>query len=207
MSKFLKYSLVGGGVAVGLLLLAAIIKNRKSKGGFPLKKGSKGPKVEALQRFLNKEDNANLQVNGKFDAATLAAWEKMQSPWEGFLQSWPNAKKGIVDQDYYDSFVKQYEGTTGGATNQSNQSNANGTFPLKKGSQGEEVKLVQRLLNENFNSGLPVNGNFDAATEAALISAQNSFKVKTALRVYGTPNGYAIGQVSQDLYNLLVQNS
>jgi len=204
MSKFLKYSLVGGGVAVGLLLLARFIKNRKSKGGFPLKKGSKGPKVEALQRFLNKEDNANLQVNGKFDAATLAAWKRQQYPFEGFLQSWPNAVEGQVNEDYYNAFVKQYEGATEGSAN---ESNANGTFPLKRGSQGEEVKLVQRLLNENFNSGLPVNGNFDSATEAALIAAQNSFRVKTALRVYGTPSGYAIGEVSQGLYEILKNNS
>jgi len=205
MSKFLKYSLVGGGVAVGLLLLARLIKNRKSKGGFPLKKGSRGPKVAALQRFLNKEDgSANLQVNGKFDKATLAAWKRQQYPFEGFLKSWPNAVEGQVNEDYYNLFVKEYEGVTEGSAN---ESNANGTFPLKRGSQGEEVKLVQRLLNENFNSGLPVNGNFDSATEAALIAAQNSFRVKTALRMYGTPNGYAIGQVSQDLYNLLLENS
>lgn len=213
MNNFLKYSLVGGGVAVGLLLVAAIIKNSKSKkaGRFPLKRGIRGYRVAALQRFLNKEDNANLEVNGRFDKATADAWKKMQSPWEGFLQSWPNAKKGQVHEDYYNAFIKQYEhpeGFSGGNTEGGTNSNSNSSvFPLKKGSQGEEVKLVQRLLNENFDSGLPVNGNFDSATEAALIAAQNSFRVKTALRVYGTPSGYAIGEVSQGLYEILKNNS
>jgi peptidoglycan hydrolase-like protein with peptidoglycan-binding domain len=85
------------------------------------------------------------------------------------------------------------------------KSDISGVFPLKKGSKGEEVKFVQRLLNEKFNAGLPVDGNFDSATESALISAQNSFRVKTALRAYGTPSGYAKGQVSKGLYDILKQ--
>jgi len=211
MNNFYKYSFY----TLTIIGLGALgywaFRKAKASGRFPLKRGASGYKVAALQRFLNKEDNANLEVNGKFDKATADAWEKMQSPWEGFQQSWPNAKKGQVHEDYYNTFIKKYEhpeAMSGGNTQDGTNSNSNSSvFPLKKGSQGEEVKLVQRLLNENFNAGLPVNGNFDSATEAALISAQNSFKVKTALRVYGTPNGYAIGQVSQDLYNLLVQNA
>jgi hypothetical protein len=105
MSNFLKYSLIGGGVAVGLLIVARSIKKRR----FPLKKGSRGPKVEAVQRFLNKEDNANLKVNGRFDQATLDAWRRQQYPFEGFLQSWPNAVEGEMSKEYYDLFVKDYE--------------------------------------------------------------------------------------------------
>lgn len=131
MSNFLKYSLIGGGVAISLLVVALLIKKRRPKNGQP------------------------------------------QNPI-------PNT-------------------STGGNTS------ASGVFPLKRGSQGEEVKFIQRILNENFNAGLPVNGNFDSSTEAALVDAQNSFKVRMALRSYGTPSGYRVGEVSQGLYDLLKQ--
>ena len=99
-----------------------------------------------------------------------------------------------------EGFIEQEEQTQTGGSGTSS-----GVFPLKKGSQGEEVKFIQGLLNEHFSAGLPVNGNFDSATEAALISAQNSSKVRMALRVKGTPSGYRVGEVSQGLYDLLKQ--
>lgn len=76
-------------------------------------------------------------------------------------------------------------------------------FPLKLGSSGEEVKWMQNLLNEYFNAGLEVNGNFDAATDAALRSAQTSSKARLALRLKGTPEGWKIGEVSYGTYTMI----
>ena len=117
MKKFL---LIVGGLSIGLFITARVINKRRSKGGFspkggvregfPLKKGSRGAKVEALQRFLNKEDSsANLKVNGKFDDATLAAWKLQQYPFENFVKFWPNAVEGEVHEDYYDTYIKEHE--------------------------------------------------------------------------------------------------
>lgn len=44
-------------------------------------------------------------------------------------------------------------------------------FPLKRGSRGEEVRLLQKSLNSKFGAMLTPHGNFDEATEAALARA------------------------------------
>jgi hypothetical protein len=44
-------------------------------------------------------------------------------------------------------------------------------FPLKVGSRGEEVRILQKMLNSKFGAMLTPHGNFDNATEAALARA------------------------------------
>jgi hypothetical protein len=80
---------------------------------FPLKKGSGGDKVKALQRFLNNANSThNLDVDGKFGSLTEAALKSEQDPFEQFKVSYPDAVYGQVTQGYYNDFVKEYEGTT-----------------------------------------------------------------------------------------------
>ena len=64
---------------------------------FPLKTGSRGKEVVALQRFLNQSDSTNkLVTDGTFGALTYRAWLKEQMG--------PS-----VSQEYYNNFVKRFE--------------------------------------------------------------------------------------------------
>lgn len=64
---------------------------------FPLKQGSRGKEVQALQRFLNQSDSTNkLTVDGIFGGATQRAWLKEQNG-------------NVVTQEYYNLFVKRFE--------------------------------------------------------------------------------------------------
>ena len=98
---------------------------------FPLKKGSGGDKVKALQGFLNDSNSANnLDVDGKFGPLTEAALKSEQDPFEQFKVSYPNAVYGQVSQGYYNDFVKAYEGilTTGAQGPQTSVVNSNTNF-------------------------------------------------------------------------------
>lgn len=113
---------------------------------------------------------------------------------------------GFVVYDVTRRFKKNKGVNTEGAETQGviNGGNSNSSvFPLKLGSTGEEVKWMQNLLNEYFDSGLQVNGNFDEATDAALRSAQTSAKARLALRLKGTPEGWKIGEVSYGTYTMI----
>lgn len=74
--------------------------------GFPLKKYSKGKKVEALQRYLNDAGGYALAIDGKFGQETENAVSKTNM----FLSNqYPNQKLGTISQDYYNSNVLSYE--------------------------------------------------------------------------------------------------
>lgn len=57
-------------------------------------------------------------------------------------------------------------------------------FPLKKGSTGNEVKVLQKYLNDRYKSGLNVDGIFGILTESALLKNEG---IKTvSWTMYGT---------------------
>lgn len=63
--------------------------------------------------------------------------------------------------------------TPSGSGSGSNTSNASPTFPLKKGSKGEEVKALQKALNKYVAPPmalLEVDGDFGSKTENLLFS-------------------------------------
>jgi hypothetical protein len=60
--------------------------------------------------------------------------------------------------------------TPGARPNNSKPANTS-VFPLKKGSQGDRVKMVQKFLNYRFDSGLDVDGIWGNDTENALKAA------------------------------------
>ena len=66
--------------------------------GFPLKKGSGGSKVEALQEYLNDVGDYGLVVDGKFGKNTESAVKE-------------ELGNGIktISETYYNDFVKEYE--------------------------------------------------------------------------------------------------
>jgi LPXTG-motif cell wall-anchored protein len=77
--------------------------------GFPLKKGSGGNKVVALQKYLNESGSYGLDVDGKFGNKTKGALEQEQSPFENLKVSYPSEVFGQVSEEYYNDNVKQYE--------------------------------------------------------------------------------------------------
>jgi len=79
-------------------------------------------------------------------------------------------------------------GTTGGATGTS-------TFPLKQGSQGENVKLLQNMLNKIVPAELEADGIFGTKTEASL---QNKVGLKQLTKnqfeaLRNIMSGYVLG--------------
>jgi hypothetical protein len=81
-----------------------------SDASFPLKRGSKGRQVVALQKFLNASDSSNkLTTDGNFGPITEAAWKKEQAPFATFKSMYPDAIEGQVTRGYYDTFVYTYD--------------------------------------------------------------------------------------------------
>jgi len=72
-------------------------------------------------------------------------------------------------------------------------------FPLKRGSGGDKVSLLQKFLNENSGSNLRIDGKFGSNTEKALRDWQNKENVILGIEGTGT-----LGQVSEIVYNKYV---
>lgn len=84
--------------------------SKTSDASFPLKRGSKGRQVVALQRFLNATDSSNkLTPDGNFGPVTEAAWKSEQAPFATFKSMYPDAIDGQVTRGYYDTFIYTYD--------------------------------------------------------------------------------------------------
>lgn len=84
----------GGGASSG-----AGESTNTPKNVFPLKVGSKGREVIALQKFLNAADSSyKLKADGNFGALTQAA-----------VQNEIPGRASTVSQEYYNDFVKKFE--------------------------------------------------------------------------------------------------
>ena len=108
-----------GGVTAAIQSATQSVTNVVSGGGsdsttsdasFPLKRGSKGRQVVALQKFLNASDSSNkLSEDGNFGPVTEAAWKKEQAPFATFKSMYPDAIEGQVTRGYYDTFVYTFD--------------------------------------------------------------------------------------------------
>ena len=125
MTKFLRNSLIGGGLLIGLVIALRVINKKRST--FPLKLGSEGPEVENLQKFLIEmerynwsEDNGNVKVNGKFDNGTLESLRmyqlsfdprKSMGPlkYDAFLEKYPTETANEVSKSFYNRYIKKYK--------------------------------------------------------------------------------------------------
>ena len=120
-----------------------------------LKKGSKGDKVKELQTKLNKV-GYNLVVDGSFGSATEKAVKEFQKKYgltvDGIVG--PNTTKKL------DKVIA---------------SKAVATATLKKGSSGENVKTLQRNLNEVMDTDIKVDGSFGTITETTVKAFQKKY--------------------------------
>ena len=115
------YLLIAGIVAVGGVIAFLMIRKKRkaqldlsytptpsgggsssggsySGRGFPLKKGSGGAKVKALQRYLNDVGSYGLVVDGKFGNLT-----------EGAVKEELGGGIKTISETYYKDFVEEYE--------------------------------------------------------------------------------------------------
>ena len=123
--------------------------------------GSKGKKVETLQRRLIELGWMNGGVTGTYDERTAAAVSAFQKKTSGLWED------GIAGPDTLRALY---------STNAARGSNTPSTNPetLEYGSEGTEVrKLQQKLKDLGYLSG-SVDGKFGAATEAAVIAFQKN---------------------------------
>jgi len=74
-----------------------------------LKRGSKGSKVVALQKFLNQSSGAGLALDGDFGPATETAVKSEQDPFSNFKFMYPDSVYGAISKTYYDMFIKSFE--------------------------------------------------------------------------------------------------
>ena len=132
------------------------IPNTNSNDG-SLKRGSKGAKVKELQTKLNKVGN-NLVVDGSFGSATEKAVKDFQKKYglavDGIVG--PNTTKKL------DEVITSNPKPVATAT-------------LKKGSKGENVKTLQRNLNEVLGTNINVDGSFGPNTETTVKAFQKKY--------------------------------
>ncbi len=123
--------------------------------------GSKGKKVETLQRRLVELGWLNGGVTGTYDERTAAAVSAFQKKTSGLWED------GIAGPDTLRALYSS------GAARGSNTASTN-PETLEYGSEGAEVrKLQQKLKDLGYLSG-SVDGKFGAATEAAVIAFQKN---------------------------------
>lgn len=73
-------------------------------------------------------------------------------------------------------------------------------FPLRKGSGGENVRKLQRFLNDSANYNLVVDGKFGEKTELAVIQEQEPFQ--TFLNMY--PDAKK-GQITKEYFDAFIK--
>ena len=123
--------------------------------------GSKGKKVETLQRRLVELGWLNGGVTGTYDDRTAAAVSAFQKKTSGLWED------GIAGPDTLRALYSS------GAARGSNTASTN-PETLEYGSEGAEVrKLQQKLKDLGYLSG-SADGKFGAATEAAVIAFQKN---------------------------------
>ena len=135
----------------------SVPNTNSNDGSFSLKRGSKGAKVKELQTKLNKVGN-NLVVDGSFGSATEKAVKEFQKKYglavDGIVG--PNTIKKL------DEVIVSNPKPVATAT-------------LKKGSKGENVKTLQRNLNEVLGTNINVDGSFGPNTETTVKAFQKKY--------------------------------
>mgnify|MGYP003112318015 FL=1 len=93
--------------------VSSVVTSKYTDKGFPLRKGSGGDKVKALQKFLNDAGSYGLAVDGKFGNLTENAvlneqmgFDGDDKSWQNFKNFYPDAVKGQVTEEYYNLFIK-----------------------------------------------------------------------------------------------------
>ena len=173
--------------------------------GTPLRQGSRGAAVFTLQRQLNRITKdypflGKLTVDGVFGTATANAVR-------AFQRKYGLTVDGIVGQttwkELYDEFlsIQSDNGTP----------NAYPGTPLREGSSGQNVRLVQfwlKIARTVYTSleSVTVDGKFGAGTAAAVRRFQRYFGL-TADGVVGRTTWQKLYEVYNDIANRLLSSS
>ena len=141
-----------------------------SSGSITLRKGSRGAAVVTLQQNLNTVMKAGLSTDGIFGLNTYEALKYFQS------------RYGLEDDGIYGpaSRAKMAE-----ALNKRIPALASSSPNLKKGSRGEQVRLLQQDLNYVMSLHLSTDGIFGNNTYEALKSFQSRYGL-AADGIYGS---------------------
>ena len=133
--------------------------------------GSKGKKVETLQRRLIELGWLSGRVTGKYDEETQAAVSAFQRKTKGLWED------GIAGPDTLQALYSSNAARNGSSSNGSGSSGAAATSKpdtLEMGSTGSEVRRLQQKLKDlGYLSG-SVDGSFGVATQAAVIAFQKN---------------------------------
>lgn len=155
-------------------LLAFVFPARAHAQGTLLKLGSRGPEVEMLQQALIKQGFLSGKADGIFGPVTRAAVIAFQKA-KGL------APDGIVGPKTLNALYGSAASSGGSPSDKQSNRGATISRTLRLGDRGQDVAILQDLLNRlGFNCG-KVDGIFGAATHAAVVA----FQKKNSL----TPDG------------------
>lgn len=168
----------GTNVRVGSNAKANISSGASTSTSTTLRKGSKGEGVKTLQKNLNTVMSASLKADGIFGTNTYNVLKSFQS------------KYGLESDGIYGpaSRAKMAE-----VLNKRIPALASASPNLKKGSRGEQVKLLQQDLNYVMNTHLSTDGIFGTNTYEALKSFQSS-RGLTSDGIYGSNSKSELGK-------------
>ena len=86
--------------------IKSVVSGKYVDCGFPLRKGCGGENVKKVQRWLNREGNYGLAVDGKFGDLTENAVIDNQMPFDTFKMMHPYAIKGQVSREFFEKFLR-----------------------------------------------------------------------------------------------------
>jgi peptidoglycan hydrolase-like protein with peptidoglycan-binding domain len=164
-----------GGKAIPAGTSSSVNRGTTSSGTTPisrtLRRGSRGSDVSELQRRLNELNFNAGAIDGSFGPKTLSAVKSFQ-------KSRGLAVDGVVGPQ---TRAALYAGTSNPAPSNPptsstppTSSNSKVTTTLRRGSKGNQVKILQQKLNElGFNAGT-VDGSFGPQTLSAVRAFQKS---------------------------------
>ena len=137
-----------------------------------LKKGSKSEQVRILQQELNKVMKCNLKVDGDFGPATKSCVLSFQKNYSLQQDAIVGPKTCTKLNDLYSSEEKE---------NVSENTSSNlltSTKILAQGSKGDEVKILQQLLNEKLHCNIDETGTFEFKTNWCVKKYQEENNLK-----------------------------
>lgn len=174
------YSIVGGAAATASKYTVSELKKDLNGKTPTLSKGSKGINVTYLQLALNDIYGYDLETDGDFGNATLAAVKAFQKAkgldadgivgaktWGALLGN--TETKPATSKYTKSQFVKDVQGAVGVAVDGIVGAKTRAALPtLKNGSKGAVVKEMQKGLDDIYGYTLEADGDFGSKTAAAV---------------------------------------
>ena len=124
-----------------------------------LKSGAKGEQVKILQKELNEVMSCGLSADGSFGPATKTCVLSFQKKYTLSQDASVGPKTCTkLNDEYLKVIDSKKEETT-------KENILSGTTTLKRGSKGEQVKLLQNMLNKTTRCNLESDSSFGLKTE------------------------------------------